>query len=510
MPPSYDYVIVGSGIAGLYAALLAREHGTVLVITKSSIDECNTRYAQGGIAAALGKDDSAALHAQDTVAAGAGLVDEAAATILANDAAERIDDLVRIGVPFDTIEGEVSLGREGAHNAARVLHAGGDFTGAHIELTLSEAVRRAGVEVREYCLATHIRVEDGEVMSVLASDGAPGSENAISCRNLIFASGGAGQMYQFTTNPAVATGDGIALAYRAGAEIADMEFFQFHPTALRLPGVRAFLISEAVRGEGGVLLNAAGERFMPDYHPTAELAPRDIVARAIHSEMMASGTDHVYLDVTHLPTQWLTARFPQIYQFCREHGLDIGAEPIPVSPAAHYTTGGIRTNTWGETTLAGLYACGECASTGVHGANRLASNSLLETVVFAKRVIERSLRVNRAGTDPTAGALPLTAAEGGEAPVATREGLQELMWREVGIVRTAASLSRAKALLAAWDATRGPPHDMASHELANLVTCSRLTAEAALLREESRGAHYRSDFPEPQDSWRRHIVFRRP
>jgi len=509
MSPNYDYVIVGSGIAGLYAALLARQHGSVLVITKSSIDECNTRYAQGGIAAALGKDDSAALHAHDTVAAGAGLVDEAAAAILASGAADRIDDLVRIGVPFDTIEGEVSLGREGAHTAARVLHAGGDFTGAHIELTLTEAVRRAGVEVREYCLATHIRVEDGAVIGVLTSDSAPGVENEISCGNLILASGGAGQMYQFTTNPAVATGDGIALAYHAGAEIADMEFFQFHPTALRLPGVRAFLISEAVRGEGGVLLNAAGKRFMPEYHPKAELAPRDIVARAIHSEMMASGTDHVYLDVTHLPAQWLTARFPQIYRFCQEHGLDIASERIPVSPAAHYTTGGIRTNTWGETTLTGLYACGECASTGVHGANRLASNSLLETVVFAKRVIEQSLRANPRSTNMTAGALALSEVEAGEAPVATRESLQEIMWRDVGIVRSATSLSRAKALLAAWAATVGPPHDTASHELANLLTCSRLTAEAALLREESRGAHYRSDFPEPQDTWRRHIVFRR-
>ncbi len=520
-PQRYDYIIVGSGIAGLYAALLAREHGSVLVLTKGSVDDCNTRWAQGGIAAAVGGGDSPQRHREDTIAAGAGLVDPEAARVLADEAADRIDDLVRFGVPFDTLHGEIALAREGAHSAPRILHAGGDSTGAHIELTLSSVARQSGVTVLEYTLATVILVSDEPgvgadghappraVTGVRALDERAGETTEYACRHLILASGGAGQLYRVTTNPEVATGNGIALAYRAGAEIMDMEFFQFHPTALRADGVQPFLISEAVRGEGGILLDSEGVPFMAEYDDRAELAPRDIVARAILDRMQKTGNDHVLLNVTRLDRERVVARFPQIYRFCLEHGLDITRQPIPVSPAAHYTMGGVRTNVWGETNVPGLYACGECACTGVHGANRLASNSLLETVVFAKRVVGRTLDAPALAAAPAPNAIDISEPTPAEAPPLTREALQSLMWERVGIVRDGEGLARARATLSAWRAALTPPHDRPSHELADLLLCACLVSEAALLREESRGAHFRSDFPEPREEWRRHIVFRR-
>ena len=509
----YDYIIAGSGIAGLYAALLAREHGSVLILTKGSIEECNTRYAQGGIAAAVGPGDSPELHLRDTIEAGAGLVDEEAARILVFEAAERISDLVRFGVPFDSVDGEVALGREGAHSRRRILHAGGDATGAHIELSLSSLARMSGITIREHCLVEDVLIEGGRAQGVLTLDVRTNSQETFEGRAIILATGGCGQLYRVSTNSDVATGDGVAAAYRAGAETMDMEFIQFHPTALRLPGAPVFLISEAVRGEGALLTDADGRRFMPEYDERAELAPRDIVARAIHTELArhGGGANHVYLDVTQLPTERVSSRFPQIYRYCLEHGLDITKERIPVSPAAHYVMGGVRTNVWGETTVPALYACGECACVAVHGANRLASNSLLETVVFARRVVERALSV---GDEPTAAprtpdAVALPDPQPAEAPPLSRPDLQELMWEHVGIVRDGEQLRRACATLSAWafgpsasDATGRP-----GHELANLALCGRLVAEGALLREESRGAHFRKDFPEPLEAWRRHIVF---
>jgi L-aspartate oxidase len=505
----YDYVIVGSGIAGLYAALLAREQGSVLVLTKSSIDECNTRYAQGGIAAPIGPDDSPELHLQDTLVAGDGLVNEEAARILTSEAADRIADLVRFGVPFDTVEGEMALGREGAHSRSRIVHAGGDSTGQHIELTLSGLARMSRVTILEHCLAREIRVEGGAARGLEALDARTGMSEEFECRVLILATGGCGQLYRASTNPQVATGDGVALAYRAGAEVMDMEFIQFHPTALRLPGVPAFLISEAVRGEGGILRDEGGRRFMPDYDVQAELAPRDVVARAIVTEMVRSGSDCVYLDVTHLPPERVSSRFPQIYRFCLDHGLDVTHEPIPVSPAAHYMMGGVRTNTWGETNLSGLYACGEAACMGLHGANRLASNSLLETVVFAKRVVQRTLDSPGRPAPAAPDAVPLAEAVPGEAPHVDRRALQALMWEKVGIVRDGPTLAEAARALSAWEAVLPAASDRPSHELANLVLMGRLVTEAALLREESRGAHYRRDFPEQRAEWLRHVVFRR-
>jgi L-aspartate oxidase len=509
----YDYVIVGSGIAGLFTALLAKEQGSVAILTKGRIDDSNTRYAQGGIAAAIGKNDSPDLHLRDTIAAGDGLCKEEAVRILADEAPARIADLVKLGVPFDTLDGEIALTREAAHSVSRILHAGGDATGEHIETTLSNRVRLSGIQVLESCLATRILTENGRVIGVRALDCHTGSLEEFGCRYLILATGGAGQLYKFTTNSEVATGDGIVLAYDAGAEITDMEFFQFHPTALHLPGVTPFLISEAVRGEGGVLRNASGRRFMPDYAPEADMATRDVVARSIMTEMKKTGTDRVFIDVTHLSPHMITTRFPHIYRFCLDHGLDITRSLIPVAPAAHYQMGGVKTNTWGETNVAGLFACGETACTGVHGANRLASNSLLEVVVFSNRIIERTAgsgvnaACNGEATDISAS---LTNREASASlPSPSLSALQQLNWDMVGMARHKEGLTRAAAVLATWQGGLPQPVDRPSFELSNLILTSRLAAEAALTREESRGAHFRSDFPDTLPGWRRHIVFTR-
>jgi L-aspartate oxidase len=509
----YDLVVVGSGIAGLYAALQAHERdASVLIVTKGAIDEASTRHAQGGIAAAIGPDDDPEAHLRDTIEAGAGLVDEEAARILCREAADRIADLVRYGVRFDATNGEVELGREAAHSAPRILHARGDATGLEIELSLSALARREGVTILEHTLADRVVVEDGRATGIDVFDGARGVRASYAARDIVLATGGAGQMYRVTTNPPVSTGDGTALAYACGAEIMDMEFTQFHPTALRLPGEPTFLISEAVRGEGAKLYNTAGERFMPRYDERAELAPRDIVARATHGEMLATGADHVLLDITDRDASWLAARFPQIYRTCLNVGIDMASDRVPVSPASHYTMGGVRTNTWGETTVPHLFAIGEVACTGVHGANRLASNSLLETVVFAKRAVERLFEQSEPAPPPgrSDDALtllpPADRGRAGAPPLV--EEVRELMWRDVGIVRDGERLRAATVQLARWAGALPGPRDRAGYELRALVSSARLATEAALRREESRGAHFRSDYPEPDDAWRRHLVFR--
>ena len=511
----YDLVVVGSGIAGLYTALQAREHGaSVVVLTKGTVEEANTRNAQGGIAAAVGAGDSVQSHLRDTIEAGAGLVDEEAARVLVEAAADRIADLVRYGVRFDVTDGEMALGREAAHSAPRILHAGGDSTGLEIELSLASLAVQEGVTVVEHALAERVVVECGRAVGVEVLHWQRGVVATYFGTHVVLATGGVGQMYRFTTNEAVATGDGIALAYRSGAEVMDLEFTQFHPTALCLPDEPVFLISEAVRGEGALLYNTRGERFMPAYHELAELAPRDVVTRATDREMQHTGSDHVLLDITGRDAAWLAARFPSIYRRCSEAGLDMSRDRIPVSPAAHYTMGGVRTNTWGETIIPGLFAVGEVACTGVHGANRLASNSLLETVVFARRTVRRLFdpphppppallpTADRIDLEPLSPAAPDESAEPPSA-----EAVQALMWAAVGIERAAAGLSASAAQLRAWERALPPAVDRAGHELGSLLTCARLSTEAALLREESRGAHYRTDFPEPREQWRRHIVF---
>ena len=491
-------VVIGSGAAGLFTALQAAPVLPVLVLTRAGAAEANTAWAQGGIAAALGHGDSPRSHLEDTIAAGAGLVDEAAARVLCDEGPARIRELAALGTPFDLSGGTFALGREAAHSANRIVHAGGDRTGARLEQALLAAARAAGVTVQDMSEVTGIIVEHGRTRGVRIRTVA-GAERAIEARAVVIATGGAGQLHSHTTNPAVARGEGLALAFDAGAELADLEFYQFHPTALRFPGVRPFLISEAVRGEGAVLRNAAGERFMPRYHPLADLAPRDIVARSIVSEMQRDGADHVVLDCTEVAARMdIVARFPSIAAFCGELGIDIRTTPIPVAPAAHYFMGGVRTDTWGRTTVAGLYAAGEAACTGVHGANRLASNSLLETVVFGGRTAAHiaSGAHQPAESDPHAIAVDCARF----APP-THAALQDLMWNAAGMERDARRMRHGLATLRSWRTTdEGSPS----------ARVAALMLEAALAREESRGAHFRSDFPELDNArWHRRQVFRR-
>ncbi|MEK7807199.1 MAG: L-aspartate oxidase [Chloroflexota bacterium] len=498
-------------MAGLNAALLAKEHGSVLVLTKGKIDDCNTRYAQGGIAAAIGQGDSPALHLEDTLAAGGGLCDPEAVGVLTREGPQRVATLIRWGVPFDTIHGQIALGREGAHSVPRILHAGGDATGQHIELTLAQRVAESAITVMEYTLATRLVIEGGAVNAVETLNSATGERRSVSGRFVVLATGGAGQLFRYTTNPEVATGDGVALAFEAGARVMDMEFYQFHPTALRLEGAPTFLLSEAMRGEGAILRNEAGRPFMADYHPLAELATRDVVSRAIAAEMDKSGTGRVFMDISHLPADTVQGRFPTIYAFCKGYGVDITKEPVPVAPAAHYMMGGVRTDIWGRTNVRFLYACGEVACAAVHGANRLASNSLLDTLVFAHRVVEATLDqapapVEPAGEGSLIAVLRPRSLVCASVPSPSLAALQELMWRNVGINRHGARLLLTARTLYAWTRTMPEPVDRASYEFRNMVLLGRLMAEAALLRQESRGSHYREDFPQPSPEWARHVI----
>jgi L-aspartate oxidase len=485
-------VVVGTGIAGLIAAHRASERHDVVLVTKSRLSESNTRYAQGGIAVAMFPDDSVDSHIADTVRAGAGLCDPVAVEILCTEGPQRVRDLIALGVEFDRVEGELVRGHEAAHSSRRVLHAGGDATGFAIESALLRAVRRRAIEVHEHTFVTDLVVDDGMVcgVDVIAADGAP---HRIPGDVVVLASGGAGQLFRHTTNPEVATGDGIAAAWRAGAAVSDLEFYQFHPTALALPGNH--LVSEAVRGEGAVLRDADGERFMADVHSDAELAPRDVVARGIAQAMARQGGQPVVLDATALGADFLRTRFPGITAACAERGLDWTVEPVPVTPAAHYAMGGIRTDIDGRSTLPGLLAVGEAACTGVHGANRLASNSLLESLVFAWRAAD--------ALDVAGSPLALTTSSSALVPVAgattvDRDALRDLMWRHAGLERDAAGLAEAAAALAGWRADDPTP---AGREDANLLDLGRLLVHAALRREESRGAHSRTDFPETTEAW---------
>lgn len=513
---SFDVIIVGSGLAGLYGALLAAQYGDVLVITKARLRDSNTFYAQGGIAAALAATDSPDLHFQDTMAAGAGLCDPRAVRTLVEEGPRRVRDLIDRGVHFDRVDGKIAFTREGAHSRARVLHAGGDATGARIETTIAEQVAASPrVTILENHLAFDL-VRDGQrVTGVQALDCATGTARTFHAGAVVLATGGAGRLFSQTTNPPVATGDGLALAFRAGAQLADLEFVQFHPTALAVPEAPRFLISEAVRGEGGILRNARGERFMARYDPRLELAPRDVVARAIAAEAMESDQPCVYLDVTHLGAAHFRQRFPTIAQVCEEFGIDVGRDYIPVAPAAHYLMGGVWTNLWGETSLPGLYACGECACTGVHGANRLASNSLLETIVFSARIVQRLFAPRSAPSrEPIADAVALgpdrrvivDPARPEPAPARSTDRLRELTWALAGLSRDAAGLARLARIATAWEAEPLEPTSRSAIELSNLTLLARLLAIAALERTESRGAHYRTDFPVQDPSWQRRIV----
>ncbi|HEV2578918.1 MAG TPA: L-aspartate oxidase [Acidobacteriaceae bacterium] len=506
-------IIIGSGIAGLIAALRLTEQFGVTLVTKSEIAESNTRWAQGGIAAAMFPDDSIAEHIADTERAGAGLCNPEAVKVLCSEGPARIRDLIGLGVPFDKRDGELARGLEAAHSRPRVLHAQGDATGLLIETTLVRALREADVQVLEHTFACDLVLSHGAVAKLIVQRD-NGAREELHADAVILASGGAGQMYLHTTNPAGATGDGIAMALRAGAQLADLEFYQFHPTALAGPGT--FLVSEAVRGEGAVLLDKQGRRFMQTLHPDAELAPRDVVARGIAMQMAAQGGAPVLLDATRLGAEFLARRFPSIDAACRNRGFDWAAEPIPVTPAAHYWMGGVKTDFRGRTSIPGLFAVGEAACTGVHGANRLASNSLLESLVFAWRcadfLINESHSVWSAAWPHTASNVRAIRSEeeriARSIQLTDREDLQRLMWDTVGIERTDQDLQRGLDQLNRWHVDNAD--SVSSLETANLLQLARATTRAALERLESRGAHFRSDYPETSSAWLHSLVYERP
>jgi L-aspartate oxidase len=505
-------LIIGSGIAGLYVALRCRELGLhPTIVTKARLEESNTRYAQGGIAAAIGPGDSPRQHLEDTIIAGDELVDRAAARILTSEAPARVADLVRYGVPFDTVEGRISLGREAAHGRFRTLHAGGDATGLSIEEALKRRVLDGGIEVRERTALRAFRpgTRDGPVAVLSKADGRDVEFSTPA--PVVLATGGAGSLYRQSSNPSIATGEGVAIAFRAGALLSDMEFIQFHPTAFFREGAPRFLITEALRGEGAVLRNEAGERFMTGVHRDAELAPRDIVARAIDREIVNSGHPCVYLDATALPRDLLFARFPSVCHFLATYGLDPSRDQIPVAPVAHYMIGGVTTDLDGRSTIQGLYAAGEVASTGVHGANRLAGNSLLEGLVFGERVGRQLLHPAAGGPTAPTSTLEIALPGGAGRPGETEEfeEVRTALWDEVGIVRSADGLASALDRFERLMKTTQPSRSEAlSGPVANAALTAMLIARAAAERTESRGAHFRSDWPKRRAIWRRHIGLR--
>ncbi|PZM97476.1 MAG: L-aspartate oxidase [Actinobacteria bacterium] len=510
-----DVVVVGSGIAGLTAALHLREAGLhVTVVTKVRIDDGSTRWAQGGIAAVLDPMDTPEAHAADTEIAGVGLCDPAAVRALVQEGPARVRELIRLGAEFDrNPDGSLMLTREGGHRANRIVHAGGDATGAEIQRALHAAVRRdPWIRLVEHALVLDLlRAADGRACGVtlhVLGEGTEDGVGAILARAVVLATGGLGQVFATTTNPVVSTGDGVALALRAGAAVTDVEFVQFHPTALVVPEgsgparAQQPLVSEALRGEGAYLVDGDGKRFMVGRHPLAELAPRDVVAKGIHSVMLAEGTDHVFLDARHLGQEFLERRFPTIVASCRAYGIDPVTEPIPVAPAAHYASGGVRTDLRGRSSIPGLYACGEVACTGVHGANRLASNSLLEGLVFSRRIAQDIARDLPPQADPVG--LDESATGWAIAPE-IRPELQRAMSRGAGVLRSAETLTATAEALTQLGERRAAPRT-ASWEMTNLLTVASALVAAAYAREETRGCHWRDDFPTVDDRWLGHVV----
>ena len=490
-------LVIGSGLAGINAALLASEFADVTLLSKSSLEETNTQRAQGGIAAAITALDAPQIHAEDTIRAGAGLCDPEAVHALTADGADAIERLLQLGVNFDrSPDGQLALATEGAHSTPRVLHAGGDQTGIHIQSALVDRLAEAEVDVRTGVAVTDLAIEAGRCVGVIT-----GQRETILADAVILASGGAGALYRTTTNPPNATGDGVALAFRAGAVVRDVEFVQFHPTAL-VSDRSAFLISEALRGEGAVLLDARGDRFMARVHSDAELAPRSVVAQAITETMRRDGADHVLLDISHRDSNYLRQRFPGVYRGALERGHDITAGPIPVAPAAHYHMGGVYTDVDGHTTVPGLFAAGECASTGAHGANRVASNSLLEAAVFSARAVQAIRRGLQPAEVPVEDIRTLRTHPQGCA--ASWDSLRQMMNEFVGITRTGERLQTAIDCFDEWSEQCEESSD-ASLPLASLT--ARLIAEAALQRRETRGAHLRLDYPATDPDWRRHSLW---
>jgi len=511
---SADVVVVGSGIAGLTAALRARASGRVLVVTKDILSAGSTRWAQGGIAAALGPGDTPDQHLADTMTAGAGICDESAVRVLVDEGPDAVRELIGLGTRFDTAaDGDLALTREGGHHRNRIAHAGGDATGAEIQRALAAAVREApDIEVVEHALVLDLLLaRDGGQSQVagvtlhVMGEGQRDGVGAVRCRAVVLASGGMGQVFSATTNPQVSTGDGVAMALRAGAVLRDLEFVQFHPTVLWLgPGARGQqpLVSEAVRGEGAFLVDDSGDRFMRGVHELADLAPRDVVAKAIMRRMRETGAPHAWLDARHFGEQMWQTRFPTILAACRDHGVDPVTERIPVAPACHYASGGVAVDLDGRTTVPGLYACGEVACSGVHGANRLASNSLLEGLVYARRIAADLARELPAQRD----VAPEERVAGLAGPRATAL-VQQTMTEHAGVLRSAAGLEQAGKVLAdpaheAVDAAAEPCTE--TWEATNLLTVAHGLLAAARRREETRGSHWREDHPEPDPRWLGH------
>lgn len=505
----FDFLVIGAGIAGLRAAVELSEAGSVLVVTKEELAESNTAYAQGGIAVAMGGDEDVSEHLDDTLAAGDGLVDRDAAEVLISEGPKRVAELLEWGTEFDRhSDGELMLTREGAHSRSRILHAQGDATGREIAVSLLRHVREIAektkrIELMEWTTGVDLLVEAGRVVGATLLDG-EGGVRVVEADAVLLASGGAGQVYSDTTNPAVATGDGIAMAYRAGAAVCDMEFYQFHPTAFSMPGAPRFLMSEALRGEDAWLVNAKGERFMKRYHPLEELAPRDVVARAITREGMDGP---VFLDMRHVKKD-LAERFPGISRFLARYHLALGRDLVPVRPAAHYLMGGVKSDVDGRTTVPGLYAAGEAACTGVHGANRLASNSLLEGLVFGTLAAKTMIAERTRGVAAEAVAVVDAGVSSEAATEKWIAELRDLMWKYAGLLRDRMGLEIALRGLEAL--RRAVPRGLTRRavEARNLLVIAELIVTAALGREESRGAHYRNDFP-LRDEVARHSTMER-
>ena len=526
---NWDFLVIGSGIAGLTFALDVADHGRVAIVTKDRAGESNSFYAQGGVASVWSGDDSFESHGADTIAAGAGLCHEDVVEMVVREGPERIRDLIALGTRFDT-QGqggalEYDLGREGGHSRRRVLHAG-DLTGQEIVRALTAALLgHPNVSLFENALAVDLLtdrklgMDHGRITcwGAYVFDRATGSVQTFPARATVLCTGGAGKVYLYTTNPDVATGDGVAIAFRAGAPVGNLEFFQFHPTCLYHPHAKSFLISEALRGEGARLRRPDGTAFMENYHPDGELGPRDVVARAIDHEMKVHGYEHVYLDITHQPASFLAERFPNIVRRCREFGIDISREWIPVVPAAHYLCGGVVTDRDGKTAIDRLYACGEVAMTGLHGANRLASNSLLEALVLGHRAAASArsmLETDRSVPPQLPEWNPGTAVNSDESVVVSQnwDEVRRAMWNFVGIVRSTRRLERARKRIAMLQAEIREYYwdflvtgDLL--ELRNIATVAELIVRSALRRRESRGLHYTIDYPECDDaSWRRDTI----
>lgn len=518
-----DFLVIGCGIAGLRAAIELASAGKVLVLSKAELTESATQYAQGGIAAALSDEDEIGLHYQDTLKAGDGLCHEAAVRILVEEGPHCIQELIEWGTAFDREGTRLAFTREGAHSRSRVLHAQGDSTGREITRALFARARDT-IELLPFVFTTDLLVENGCVCGIRALEERRQTLCEFRARAVLLATGGLGQVYAETTNPAVATGDGVAIAYRAGAVLRDMEFVQFHPTALSSPGAPHFLLSEALRGEGGCLVNVDLERFMPRYHEASDLAPRDVVSRAIVTEIERTGAEFVYLDLTGLDPDHVRARFPRIHSTCLDYNLDITRDLIPVRPAAHYAMGGVATDLDGRTSLPGLFAAGEVACNGVHGANRLASNSLLEGLVFGARAgramtefagtkesprppsKERD-RLHEGAVGPTPSHLHGGAADETDK---RRAEIRSLLWQKVGIIRSAASLQAALDSLAGLASALPSGATRGECEEVNIRTVGEVIARCALAREESRGAHYRTDFPcKDNERWGKHSLIAR-